>query len=416
MVDSGRGNLRQKLYVQHIQQKVTVVKMGDDTPATGGDSKPDTSNNNNKQQQTRRKKGGNKSNKPHDQWQPSNSSLGTFKIHDDRKKDVTSFKNTRESIVAYANNINSFAAQSISLGKKSLPSEPTKEKYGTVDESGKRTVDEFDLAKFSIDQKQWKADVRAAEEALRQTYMASKGQCHPSLIATLKEDPGYEKMDLEMDMLTLLKKLESLAFKGATTTEPIYSLVTIMLGFLTHKQGPSTSLDKYSDTFSSIKGAADDMCGDDDGFLGCFDDILIKIIAAEENQQVSSLNDDQKKMFAKLGRNRMEAMLFLLNADQERYGKEISQLKQDFLKGNGNFPKNTQAAYQLLRTVKTTGNPRNPRNPIPSDSRGSGDEVGHHFNNNGEEHPPCPRCGRTNHILEKCIAVKHADGHLLHTM
>ena len=36
--------------------------------------------------------------------------------------------------------------------------------------------------------------------------------------------------------------------------------------------------------------------------------------------------------------------------------------------------------------------------------------------NSGSKHPPCSRCGRGNHALDKCVARKHVDGTVLNTM
>ena len=47
---------------------------------------------------------------------------------------------------------------------------------------------------------------------------------------------------------------------------------------------------------------------------------------------------------------------------------------------------------------------------------GDDEEDGEAFVNDGSKRPPCSRCGRNNHPLDKCIARRHADGTMLHTM
>ena len=47
---------------------------------------------------------------------------------------------------------------------------------------------------------------------------------------------------------------------------------------------------------------------------------------------------------------------------------------------------------------------------------GNDEERGEALVNDGAKHPPCNRCGRTNHTLDKCVARKHAYGTMLHNM
>ena len=83
------------------------------------------------------------------------------------------------------------------VGKKSLPKQPSQYNYGTLNADGRtRTYDEQDVAAYREDYIQWRSDVSAAEEARRQTYNLAMAQCHPTLLATLKEDPSFEKMKL----------------------------------------------------------------------------------------------------------------------------------------------------------------------------------------------------------------------------
>lgn len=42
------------------------------------------------------------------------------------------------------------------------------------------------------------------------------------------------------------------------------------------------------------------------------------------------------------------------------------------------------------------------------------EEKGVSLNNNGYTGPPCIRCGRTNHGVNKCHATKHSDSTMLH--
>jgi len=381
--------------------------MGEETPTSGGDIKPDTNNNNNNQRNKKNNKF--KNNKGHGSKKFTGliPELGTFVTHDSRSAAATSFATTKKTIVGYASKSNSYAGKSIETGKLTIPKQPVEDEYMT-EKDGTKTLNKLGEIRFSEDYKQFQKEKSLVQEHLQRLYYAVLGQCDDSVKAALKEDSSYAQISDTMDVLQLLKKIESLAFKGHTTADPIFSLTQVLREIFTVKQHDQDGITTYHEKFSDSKQAGDNICGGDDKILGAFNDILVGIIAGENDEKVSDLHSDVVKSYAKKGRDRLEAMMFILGADRKRYGDAVDQMRQDFLKGNESYPKDLTTAFQLLRAV----NVKKPhKNPVPKN------DLGHQFNTDGDEDDVddgCPRCGR--HHKGKCYAKYHKDGHLLHTM
>ena len=109
-----------------------------------------------------------------------------------------------------------------------------------------------------------------------------------------------------------------------------------------------------------------------------------------------------------------------MGADKIRFGSAWEDFEHAYLMDRKNrYPKNIHECYTLLKGWKKSSNKQTPL------------RVGVSFNTVGDENgdsgtalvnagkgkytgPPCSRCGRNNHPVERCIAKKHSDGTLLH--
>jgi len=71
---------------------------------------------------------------------------------------------------------------------------------------------------------------------------------------------------------------------------------------------------------------------------------LIKIIAKENKEAVSSLSDAKKKKYMKQRQERMMAMQLLMGADKCEFGSAIENLKNMYLLNKNNqYPKTLNA-------------------------------------------------------------------------
>mmetsp|Transcript_12276 Transcript_12276/g.17626 ORF Transcript_12276/g.17626 Transcript_12276/m.17626 type:complete len:424 (-) Transcript_12276:529-1800(-) len=381
--------------------------MGAESPAEGGDVKPDTttnnSNTNNQGGRNRRKK-----NKKQQQvrlgksdFVGQNKSIGTITGGGSNFDKLTQFNE-------FINTISTFAATS--FGSKAANSVINRKlvEVQAPDSSDYDADKKIDEIKYKMDYTNYTKEKNALDEHLQRLYHIALGQIDDSTKATLKESDKFEKMNEEMDLITLLKLLEGICFNSDSTTEPFFALVQALLSLITLRQNDRT-LDVYHKKFTETLHACNEAFGGNNVFMDAMSGRYVTIICKENGVNESALDNTTKEAYVKQGRERMEAMLFLLNADRSRYGTTVDVLRQDYIKfGTTSYPKNLNTAYALLRSVKTK---RAPHVPV---------DTGHTFNTNGEQDgdtlvndggtPPCPRCARTNHVLSECRAVWHNDG------
>ena len=106
----------------------------------------------------------------------------------------------------------------------------------------------------------------------------------------------------------------------------------------------------YYKQFSDMKKLADEMIGTKEGVY--FHPALINIICHEKGVNRSSIANDIESEYLMFGQERMLAMHFILNADQERNWEVIERHDRYYLNGVNNHPKTFHAAYPLLKRVE----------------------------------------------------------------
>mmetsp|Transcript_9210 Transcript_9210/g.14188 ORF Transcript_9210/g.14188 Transcript_9210/m.14188 type:complete len:432 (+) Transcript_9210:133-1428(+) len=404
--------------------------MGEESSAEGGgDAKPDAKQNNDHSRNPNRRGKKKKNNtyvsdKEDKKFTGVTDKIGVFtaQANQGRAAGTAQYNETVQTLVSHAaDNYNSRCSQSIAKGKLILPTRPKQDEFDmtTVEKDGKNVDELTETGKMMYMKaiERYEKEKETVHESLRRMYQLVWNNCDHMVQATLKEADDFEDMDVDMDLLKLLKRIESLTFKGNVTTDPFYSIVTMLKEVFTTGQHKKMGIAKYYDNFTAILKAADELFGGTDKFLEVFDSLFTAVIATENGETttgVNAISDAKKKKYAEQGRDRMAAMMLLLGADRSRYGDTVDQMQQDFLKGNQSYPKKPTAAYTLLRNVKVKNN--RPRNH-------DRDDDGHQFNVNGEEAGGngagtrlCFRCGRPGHIAANCSEAKHVDGHVLHTM
>ena len=146
---------------------------------------------------------------------------------------------------------------------------------------------------------------------------------------------------------------------------------------------------------------------------------FVEAIARENGEDKDALSEDQKNKYMDQGIERMTAMHFLMGADRDRYGSAIEDFESAYLMDRKNrYPKTLHDAYTLLKGWKKNSTMK--QHPMKLGvsfyTVGDGDEEETALVNHGGKYngPPCSRCGRSNHPVDKCIAKRHEDDTVLH--
>ncbi|KAL7493808.1 hypothetical protein ACHAWT_003568, partial [Skeletonema menzelii] len=388
--------------------------MGLDSAPGGGDDKIDTNEQQQQQQNNNHRNRNNRRGKSNNSYTSSTNFTGmspeleALSLQSSGTDRVAKFNRFTKSLVAYAGKHHgSGVAQSIESLTLVLPSKPSKPKAD--DGTEKKTLDEIEMTEYKLEYQEWLRQKEKVKEGLKSLFYVVYNQLHDGITELLLEDDKFSTIKTNMDVIGLLKMLQALSFDGEVTSDPFYSMLQAIIAVTTLKQNKHQSLEEYHKKFGETKKAADETLGGANALLDAFANEYVKVIANENDEDVARLSNDKEKSYQKQGRERMEAMLFLINADRNRYGHAVDDLKKDFIQGT-KYPADLPTAYALLRAIK----PRGKGTPnIPN-------EVGHSFNTNGNEEggkkDPCGRCGRKGHATIACFSKTHQDGTLLHVM
>ena len=407
--------------------------MGADTPAVGGENKPiiknDDKTNNNRQHGRR---GNNNSQRRGDhvkkeKFVGADPDLAGFTfVSKTSRADQTANFETVDAVILNQIGVEYHLSvlESIEAGKKIMPDEPDEPK-ATKDEP----LSEIAKLKFKEKYVRYLNQVEKIESQLKKCYFKYYGQCDEEIKASLNEDPTFKEAHQKKDVIKLRSILKSVTFHFRNSEEPIKTLLKSNQEFMAFKQGRvgqknSTVLEYYT-KFTEFNKLVEEMAGDSmHSHLG-----LIDIICREEDVKRATIDTTKQAEYLKIGKERMLAMHFMLNSDQERYGSLIEDYDNDYLGGKNKYPTTLVGAYTLLKNWKIPGKKKtNPNNYDHINRRG----LGLSFNTNGEEvedgdalvndgkniykGPACTRCKRPNHATSDCRARWHADGTMLHMM
>ena len=302
---------------------------------------------------------------------------------------------------------------SIEKGTQCLPPEPQ-----PVYDADGTTIGEVQKLIYSKKIDKWVSLTYLIEKEMKQVYSFYYGQCDDDMKATLMEDPKFETINQEKDVLGLRKLLQNVNFAYTNKNEePILAMWKAKSDFVKIRQGKGQSVSEYYERFKTLQEVTESLnivVHDDLGFS--------EIIAREKGVDMNDLSDEQKEEFSlkamAVGRDRMIAIHFLLGADQDIYGSLLSNLRRLYLMNNKNeYPKDLTSAYSLLKgwSADRSGKITRQQLGVAFNTNGNEeDDEGTLLNTNGGSGKPCKRCGRKGHPTDKCYAKTKEDGTVLH--
>ena len=166
------------------------------------------------------------------------------------------------------------------------------------------------------------------------------------LKASLEEDPEFKKAHKTKDVLKLRNILRVVTFHYRKSEEPIKTLWKANKDFLNLCQHRMDITDYYK-KFTDMKNLEDEMAGEEEGTYNHSG--IINILCSEKGIDQSSIDSAKETELMMEGQERMLAMHFLMNADQDRYGEVIRIYNQGFLSRNNKYPTTLHGAYTLLK-------------------------------------------------------------------
>uniref|UniRef100_A0A6U5LIK2 Uncharacterized protein n=1 Tax=Grammatophora oceanica TaxID=210454 RepID=A0A6U5LIK2_9STRA len=180
------------------------------------------------------------------------------------------------------------------------------------------------------------------ESLLKAVYQLILGQCERSVLDKVKARADWKTIDPELDCISLLKAVrESMHAVNARVYLPM-AIAKLMFSNTCTKQTKFMSCSEYFEEFQVQLDVLKEAGGDISTQPGIVEDEL----AAAGHTGTK----DKSKIEAATTRARakFEAVLFLLHADQRRFGALIQELANDFNKKDDNYPDTVSDTFELM--------------------------------------------------------------------
>jgi hypothetical protein len=158
------------------------------------------------------------------------------------------------------------------------------------------------------------------------------GQCSPMVKDRLAKNSAFAKVEMDSDVIALIKMLQEMAFSTLGHQEPNWAMVTVLRRLLNLQQYKHDTIQNYYLRFKSQANVLEAQWG---SFF-------------PPNMVDSDLQDDELEDRKKEAQEAILTAIFVSNADNGRFRALKDRLNNDYLSGNNNYPTSLEQAVNLL--------------------------------------------------------------------
>jgi hypothetical protein len=194
----------------------------------------------------------------------------------------------------------------------------------------------------------WKVSYKAHSEAvnrrellLGQVFAIVLGQCSPTVVDRLKANAEWTVVNNGNDLMGLLRLIRTSMYTGATSKNPIQSLLEAQTKFLSFRQGSRMSNAEYLRNFTALSDQVVHLHGE----LGT-DQAYVTTRIREDGDDPDDV--DIRASMTLTIREEYLAMLFFTHSDTKRFGSLVANAQNDFVSGVDKYPKTVNRAYDML--------------------------------------------------------------------
>ena len=246
------------------------------------------------------------------------------------------------------------------------------------------------------------------------------GQCSDAIRARIESETGYEAMVEDADLVTLLKKIQTVMFNFQTHKYKPLAVFESKLRSMRFRQQPNQPLSEYYNYFKKYVEVTEHIGGS----YGLDD----RLVEAElpTGTTVQAATTAQMNAAAAKARDRYLTTIFLYNADRARYGEYWRGLKNQYTtqQDSSVYPATVDAAYTALLSYvppKPSPVPTVRGHPVETALTTVGTATDPVPGDDGRVYPDitCYRCDRRGHYRDHCpsqpsnvqfLLDAHADG------
>jgi hypothetical protein len=153
------------------------------------------------------------------------------------------------------------------------------------------------------------------------------GQCTHNVKSKLESELGYGTLEINDDVVGLLRQLKQMAFASGGIQHPFCTLKIVMRRLLAINQGPREPVTNYYRRFVSATKVIEDQWGK-------FYPDKLALSASDADKDIT--------------RDKYLSMIFLARADKVRFGTLIEDLNNSYLAGNDQYPAPLDGTLTLL--------------------------------------------------------------------
>jgi hypothetical protein len=193
--------------------------------------------------------------------------------------------------------------------------------------------------------KQWGQRVDAMENNITKLYNLVWGQCSDALRAKIEAQSEFAAIrDHPMEGIELLKLIKTISFKFEPQVYKPMAIDDAVYKFVTSRQGKHTTTAEYLEHFQNNLDVLEAVGADMGPHRGMVSMVTGDQVTITENQGINGATPAQIIE----ANERSIAVAFINKADKTRYGRLIEDLRNNYLMGQDNYPKNLNQAYNLL--------------------------------------------------------------------
>ena len=185
------------------------------------------------------------------------------------------------------------------------------------------------LEKYRTDLTIYRKEQREYEEQKAKVFVVLLNQCSPDVKARLRNDTGLKTLEINDDVVGLLKALRKMAFTMEGIQHPNEALFDVLKRLLVINQGPKEQVSNYYKRFLALTEVVEAQWGD----------FVPTKVANKRNVTTAQKN---------AAREGVLAHIFLAGANNEKYELLKTQLHNSYLGKKDDYPATVEAAVLLL--------------------------------------------------------------------
>ena len=183
------------------------------------------------------------------------------------------------------------------------------------------------MEKYKTELRIFHRDKKEFQDNKAKVFVIILGQCTHNVKSKLENELGYATLEMNDDVVGLLRQLKQMAFASGGVQHPFWTLQIVMRRLLAINQGPRESVTNYYRRFVSTTEVIEEQWGK----------------FYPEKLAVSTSDADKN-----IARDKYLSMIFLAGADKARFGTLIENLNNSYLAGNDQYPVSLDGTLTLL--------------------------------------------------------------------